>query len=79
MPSAEYLLAMARYKQNKVQEGYKAMLVAEKIEPLSDTRCWATLQYALLEGDRKTVLREAGHIGGEEAYGRQCKDILSKI
>lgn len=78
-PGAEYMLAMARYKQKKLTEGYQAMLTAEKISPNAAPRCWATLQYALLLGDEKVVRREAGHIGNEEGYGPKCNDILAKI
>ncbi len=77
--SAEYLLAMARYKQNKVEEGYRAVLASERIAPFTAPRCWATLQYALLMGDKKTVEREAAHVGDEDGYGPKCRDILKKI
>ena len=77
--SAEYILAMARLKQNKLKEGYEAMLTSERIAPQSPPRCWATLQYALLVGDKKTVEREANHIGDEDAYANKCKTILAKI
>ena len=78
-PSAEYLLAMARYKQNKVTEGYKAMLVSERMSPQTGNRCWATLQYALLVGDRKSVEREAAHAGSEPEYTQRCRDVLAKL
>jgi hypothetical protein len=78
-PSAEYLLAMARYKQNKVTEGYKAMLASERMSPQTGARCWATLQYALLMGDKKSVEREAGHAGSEPEYAPRCRDILLKL
>ena len=76
-PGAEYLLAMARYKQNKVTEGYKAMLVSERLAPHTGTRCYATMQYALLMGDRKTVEREAHHAEAEPDLAPRCRDILS--
>ncbi len=78
-PSAEYMLAMARYKQNKITEGYKAMLVSERDAPQTANRCWATLQYALLVGDRHTVEREAGHAGSEPEYNQRCRDVLLKL
>jgi len=78
-PSAEYLLAMACYKQNKIVEGYKAMLVSERAAPQTAQRCWATLQYALLVGDRKSVEREASHAGAEKEYAPRCRDVLLKL
>ena len=78
-PGAEYLLAMARYKQNKLTEGYKAMLVSERLAPQTGTRCYATMQYALLMGDRKTVEREAHHAEAEPELAPRCRDILSLL
>ena len=78
-PSAEYLLAMARYKQNKVTEGYKAMLASERMAPQTGARCWATLQYALLMGDKKSVEREAAHAGSEPEYAQRCRGLLAKL
>lgn len=78
-PSAEYLLAMARYKQNKITEGYQAMLVSERVQPASAKRCWATLQYALLVGDVKVIRREAKHVDDDPAYSPKCREILGKI
>ncbi len=78
-PGAEYLLAMARFKQNKVMEGYKAMLASERGPPQTANRCWATLQYALLVGDRKTVEREAKHAGSEPEFTPRCRDVLLKL
>jgi len=78
-PSVEYMLAMSRYKQNKITEGYKAMLVSERDAPQTANRCWATLQYALLLGDRATVEREAKHAGSEPEYNQRCRDVLLKL
>ncbi len=78
-PSAEYMLAMARYKQNKVTEGYKAMLVSERMAPVTAPRCWATMQYALLMGDRKTVEREARHAEANPGFSPRCRDVLLKL
>ena len=78
-PGAEYLLAMARYKQNKVTEGYKAMLISERTAPQTGSRCWATLNYALLVGDRKTVEREVRHAGAEPEFSPRCRDVLLKL
>ncbi len=78
-PSAEYMLAMSRYKQNKITEGYKAMLLSERDAPQTANRCWATLQYALLVGDRHTVEREARHAGSEPEYAPRCRDVLLKL
>ena len=78
-PGAEYMLAMARYKQNKIKEGYSAMLTSEQMAPITPPRCWATLQYALLVGDEPVVRREAGHVENQKGYGPKCKEILSKL
>jgi hypothetical protein len=78
-PGAAYMLAMARYKQNKVTEGYKAMLISERTAPQTGSRCWATLNYALLVGDRKTAEREARHAGSEPEFAPRCRDVLLKL
>ena len=78
-PGAEYMLAMARYKQNKIMDGYKAMLTSERMQPIQEPRCWATLQYALLVGDKKAIEREVTHVDKDPVYSPRCKEIMSKI
>ena len=77
-PSAEFLLAMSRYKQGKLKEGYAAMKQAEHMRP-APYICWATLNYALLVGDRATIQREASHAGGHAEYADKCHEILAKL
>ncbi|MDQ6678500.1 MAG: zf-HC2 domain-containing protein [Acidobacteriota bacterium] len=78
-PSAEYMLAMALYRQNKMPQAYQAIKVAERIKPETAYRCYTTLQFALLMGDRNTVIREAGHASAEPEYAPRCRDVLTRI
>jgi len=78
-PSAEYMLAMSLYRQNKMPQAYQAIKAAERIKPETAYRCYTTLQFALLLGDKDTVIREARHASADPEYTPHCRDVLTKL
>jgi hypothetical protein len=78
-PAAEYLLGMAQYKQGKLPEAFESMRISERMQPLTEYRCWGTLQLALMLGDRATIDRELKHVGSDPKYKDRCQKIRAAL
>jgi hypothetical protein len=78
-PAAAYLLAMAQYKQGKVQDALESMRASEKMQPATEYRCWGALQLALMTGDRATIDQELRHVGSDPRYSDRCAKIRAAL
>jgi hypothetical protein len=78
-PAAAYLRGMAQYKQNKIKEAYISMWTAERIQPITEYRCWNALQLALMVGDRADIERELRHVGSDPKYADRCAKIKAAL
>jgi hypothetical protein len=78
-PAAEYLLAMAQYKQGLIPDAFESMRASERMQPVTEYRCWGTLQLALMLGDRETINRELKHVQGDTRYKDRCDKIRAAL
>jgi tetratricopeptide (TPR) repeat protein len=78
-PAAAYLLGLCQYKQGKVKEALESMRAAERTLPMTEFRCWNTLQVALMLGDSDTIKRELKHVGDDPKYQDRCAKIKSLL
>jgi tetratricopeptide (TPR) repeat protein len=78
-PAAAYLLAMAQYKQGKLPQALESMRVSEAMQPMSEYRCWGTLQLALMLGDKATIDRELNHVEKAPVYSDRCNKIRQAL
>ncbi len=78
-PSAAYLLAMSEYKQGDLKRAFESMRAAERTAPESAYRCWGTLQFALMLGDKATIQRELQHVENDAPYRARCNAIRAQL
>jgi DNA-directed RNA polymerase specialized sigma24 family protein len=77
-PGIEMLYSVGLFQQKAISEGYRAMLKSEAMSPRHPFRCWATMQWALVVGDIKTVERETEHLANDAEYGKPAKALLER-
>ena len=77
-PGARLLFAIGLFTQEKVDAGYREVLVAEAMQPRQAIRCWSSMQCALMVGDLQTVERETDHLASDPDLGPRAKSILAR-
>jgi hypothetical protein len=78
-PAAAYLMGMVQYKQGKLPEAFESMRASEQMQPMTEYRCWGTLQLALMLGDKATINRELNHLKGDAQYADRCDKIRAAL
>ncbi len=78
-PGARMLFAENLYGLQYPEQGYREMQKAEAMPPRNSYRCWATLQCALMAGDRAIAVRELGHLAKDKEFADRAKSILAGL
>jgi DNA-directed RNA polymerase specialized sigma24 family protein len=78
-PGAQMIYAMSLYRTRLMTDGYREMLKSEAMNPRDSFRCWIMFQFALMVGDKKVILREAGHLADDPKYKDRVKLVLQRV
>ena len=74
-PSALFVKAMAEYKQGNLGQAEKLMDQSERSRPMTEYRCWATLQLGLATGSRARIERECSHLSSSPEHAPRIRQI----
>lgn len=78
-PGVQMIYAMSLYYTRLMTDGYREMLKSEAMPPREGFRCWLTLQFALMVGDRKVIDREAEHLANDPRYSDKVRKMLDIV